>query len=300
MQHPHLRNTGALAHFVAEDVLQVVVEQLEVELERAVQPEHGVVVQRREVLDQLRGRVGVGTLREPDVVGSAHHVPEQVVRVLDQRLVLADEVVVDGARPAQPVDRGPVLVEHRVPGVGHERGELGERHVVAVPQRPFGGVGPVPPDDPPAEPRLEVPGAVLVPLLQLVPIRGQQPLERVPDEQELCVRGQHVGRPGRRIVAQPVQRAGLVHHVRRNLRQVRRAARPRVPGQHHEHPFPVGASHLWDNRTSTVKYCDDNRMSPPLPHQIKKRYFLKCNVYDLLCTYILSSTILCKFTAPYV
>lgn len=82
MQQPPLR-MGALAHFVAENVLQVVVEQLEVELERAVQPEHGVVVQRREVLDQLRGRVGVGTLREPDVVGRAHHVSEQVVRVLD-------------------------------------------------------------------------------------------------------------------------------------------------------------------------------------------------------------------------
>jgi len=73
---------AALAHFVAENVLQVVVEQLEVELKRAVQLEHSVVVQRCEVLDKLRGRVGVGTLRETDV-GRTHNVPEQVVRVLE-------------------------------------------------------------------------------------------------------------------------------------------------------------------------------------------------------------------------
>jgi len=124
---------AALAHFVTEDVLQVVVEQLEVELKRAVQLEHSVVVQRCEVLDKLRRRIGVGTLREPDV-GRTHNVPEQVVRVLEQRLVFADEVVVDGARPAQPVYRRPMLVEHRVTGVRHECGEFGERHVVAVPQ----------------------------------------------------------------------------------------------------------------------------------------------------------------------
>lgn len=205
-----------LAHFVAKDVLQVIVEQLEVELKRAVQPEHGVVVQRCEVFDQLRRRVGVGTLWKPDV-SRTHNVPEKVVRVLEQRLVFADKVVVDHARPAQPVDGRPMLVEHRVTGVGHKRGELGERYVVAVTQRLLSGVGSVPPYDAPAEPRLKVPRTVLVPLLKLVPVCGQQSLERVPDEQELGVRGQHVGRPSRRVVAQPVQRAGLVHHVRRDL-----------------------------------------------------------------------------------
>jgi len=152
-----------LAHFVAEDVLQVIVEQLEVELKRAVQPEHGVVVQRCVVFDQLRGRVGVGTFREPDV-GRTHNVPEKVIRVLEQRLVFADKVVVDDARPAQPVDGRPMLVKHRVAGVGNECGELGERHVVAVSQRLLCGVGSVPPYDAPPEPRLEVPRTVLVPL----------------------------------------------------------------------------------------------------------------------------------------
>lgn len=222
--------------------MQVVVEQLEVELKRAVQLEHGIVVQGCEVFDQLRGCVGVGTLRESDV-GRTHNVPEQVVRVLEQRLVFADEVVVDGTRPAQPVYRRPMLVEHRVTGVRHECGELGERHVVAVTQRLLGGVGSVPPYDAPPETRLEVPRTFLVPLLQLVPVRGQQPLERMPDEQELGVCGQHIGRLSRRVVAQPVQCAGLVYHVRRDLRQVRRA-RLCVTRQHHEHSLPIGACHL--------------------------------------------------------
>lgn len=233
----------ALADLVAQNILQIVVEQFEVQLEYAVQPENGVVVERREVLDQLRGRVGVRALGKLDV-GHADHVLEQIVRVAEQRLVLADEVVVDRARPAQPVNGRPVLVEHRVPRVGHELGELGERHVVAVPQRPLGRVRPVPLDNAPAEPRLEVPRAV-VPLLQLVPVRGQQPLERVPDEQELGVRVQHVGGPRGRVVAQPVQRARLVRHVGRYLRQVGPLERRRgAAGQHHQHSFPVGARDL--------------------------------------------------------
>jgi len=233
-----------LSDFVAQNVLQIVIEQFEVGLERAVQPEYGFVAQRREVLDELRGRVGVRALRELHV-RRADHVLEQVVRVLEQGLVFADEVVVDGARPAQPVDGRPVFVEHGVPGVGHELGELGERHVVAVPQRLLGGVGPVPFHDAPPESGLKVPGTV-VPLFQFVPVRGQQPLERVPHEQELRVRGQHVGGAPGRVIAQPVQRARFVHHVGRDLRQVGGAVAAR---QRHEHPFPIGARHLCESRT---------------------------------------------------
>lgn len=115
--------------------------------------------------------------------------PYDVVAVVVERFVVADEVVVDRTRPTEvglrrPVDVHPVGLRR----AGHRRIEqelhvFGEGDVVTAPQRFGGGVGAAKPanDVPP------VTSHVVLLMPELVTECRQRPIERVSNEHELVI-----------------------------------------------------------------------------------------------------------------
>ena len=114
-------------------------------------------------------------------VSSTQHLP----RVVHQRLELAHDVVMEDAGVALLVVPLPMLVEgpvRLVLRVQHEAHELTEGDVTSVFPRLRGGVLPVALDDLPPEGLVEV---LAVARLELVLVGADQPLEGVPDEDDL-------------------------------------------------------------------------------------------------------------------
>ena len=97
--------------------------------------------------------------------------------------------------------------------------EFRESHVVPFLKRHVGRIFPEILNYEFPEAGLEILGAVVV-LLQFVPIRGEQPFERIPNEYEFRIIVNHVFRFGRGIILQAREQIFRVNLVRRKVDHV--------------------------------------------------------------------------------
>ncbi|PWA22405.1 hypothetical protein CCH79_00016943 [Gambusia affinis] len=208
----------------------------------------------------LRPRVPVLEVREGELFRSAD-AAQQEVGVLLQALDLPNEVVGDQTRAAELADPLPVDVHPNGSlRVQQVLNELPESDAGASIQSRLCGVGPVPGNDGPSEHGM----IVEVRIFKLVPEGRDEPLEGLPDEQNLGVGSQSLGDTGPIVAVQPPQLVAVMSCIVRNILSGLGSA-----SQNHQDPFPVGAGgfrHLTVQQSEPVLHVKPRHLlQPDLP-----------------------------------
>lgn len=234
----------------AHYLVQAVIKQPEVVLVQLVQTLDDRQWNVAEILSQPLARPGrLVDDRERHVLHPSQM--QRQLRIIHQRFVLADDVVLQQTRMAQLRSRFPVLIERQVRVPAQLRRQqvldkLQKRNVMSVLERRVRSVRSERFDDDLSHPGLEVLGALGV-SLQFVSKRGQKSLERVSHQDEAVV----VGQDGLALVggerAERWEHAIGVGQVCRDLERI-----GSVPLVRHDHKdaLPVGAGDLETLKTS--------------------------------------------------